>query len=237
MLALKLGNSLSGMGKTLPNTYSLRLNGTDTYVTADSVAADIDISKGAFSAWVQISTTSSSGTILHSRVDSNNLFNFFYHASSNELRFTYKAGGTTKYVFTTEEIEGDEKWHHVYATWSVAADEIKLYLDGELKGEQTNLGTWSGTPAVFDIGQNTTGSGYFKGYVTEVAMFDVIQPINSVYVTAQQPVDLTGLSGLKAYFKTNEGSGTSAFDSSGEGNTGTLINTPTWSTIVPYKAG
>ena len=77
MLALKLGNSLSGMGKTLPNTYSLQLNGTDEYVTADSVAADIDISKGAFSAWVQIATTSSSGTILHSRVDSNNLFNFF----------------------------------------------------------------------------------------------------------------------------------------------------------------
>src|SRR5262249_25019949 len=35
-------------------------------------------------------------------------------------------------------------------------------------------------------------------------------------------------SGLVAYWKFNEGSGTTAFDSSGNGNTGTLINGPLW---------
>src|SRR5262249_19564015 len=38
-----------------------------------------------------------------------------------------------------------------------------------------------------------------------------------------------GASGLVAYWKFDEGSGTTAADSSGNGNTGTLINGPLWS--------
>ena len=41
---------------------------------------------------------------------------------------------------------------------------------------------------------------------------------------------------LVAYYKLDAGSGVTAFDASGKGNNGTLENTPTWSTSVPFKA-
>lgn len=40
--------------------------------------------------------------------------------------------------------------------------------------------------------------------------------------------------GLVGYWKLNDGSGTSAVDSSGGGNTGTLTNGPTWTTAGYY---
>ena len=40
MLALKLSNSITGLGKTSFNTYSLDFNGTDEYVSVDGVGND-----------------------------------------------------------------------------------------------------------------------------------------------------------------------------------------------------
>jgi len=42
----------------------------------------------------------------------------------------------------------------------------------------------------------------------------------------------TGPMGLVVYYKFDEGSGTTAFDSSGNGNDGTLMNNPTWTTGI-----
>ena len=50
MLALKLGNSLSGLGKTGNNIFSLSFNGTDESVTLPS-GFNSDISTSASSIW------------------------------------------------------------------------------------------------------------------------------------------------------------------------------------------
>ena len=68
-----------------------------------------------------------------------------------------------------------------------------------------------------------------------MSVFTRVVPIGELYIANQQPINLTGSTGLVGYWKFDEGSGTSAADSSGTGNTGTLNNTPTWSTDVPYK--
>ena len=61
-------------------------------------------------------------------------------------------------------------------------------------------------------------------------------PIADLYVDRVQPLDLIGMANLIGYWKFDEGSGTTALDSSMTGNTGELVNAPTWSTDVPYKA-
>ena len=124
MLALKLSNSLSGLGKTGENIYSLAFDGTDEYVSIDSVANDINVSTGTLSTWVKISTTSTTRKIWECRVSSStdNLFNLLYHAGTNQVRFTYKADGTVRTAVTSDAIEGDGKWHHIAATWDSSAD-------------------------------------------------------------------------------------------------------------------
>tara|TARA_R100000664_G_C2742401_1_gene130640 strand:+ start:324 stop:1046 length:723 start_codon:yes stop_codon:yes gene_type:complete len=239
MLALKLGNSLSGLGKTGENIYSLAFNGTDEYVSIDGFTSEISTATGTISAWVKINTTSSTGKIWECRVSSStdNLFNLLYHAGTNQVRFTYKAGGTLRTAIFSDAIEGDGKWHNIVGTWDTVADEIKVYLDGTLKDTTTGLGTWAGTPTISDIGQSTQNGNYFNGNIAQIAIFDkVVTPIADLYVDRVQPVDLIGMVNLIGYWKFDEGSGTTALDSTSFGNNGTLYNTPTWSTDVPYKA-
>ena len=112
-LSLKLGNSLSTSGYLYDNIWALGLNGTDEYVSVDAVAENIDSSKGTIAVWAKLNTMSSSGVMFRSQVDSNNLVNLLYHASANEVRFTYKAGGSAVTVAFADAIEADGKWHHV----------------------------------------------------------------------------------------------------------------------------
>jgi len=237
MLALKLGNSLSGLGKTGENIYSLAFNGTDESVKIDSVGADMRSTVGTISLWAKFNTVSASGSMIQTRVDANNLINLFYHASSNEIRFAYKGGGTVKtVVLSAGSFEGDGKWHHIAATWSTDADEIKLYVDGTLIGTTTGLGTFAGAIDECYIGQNTQDGAFFNGNLCEVAVFTRVVPIAELWIDKRQPINFIGASGIVGYWKFDRGSGIIALDSTSYANDGELENTPTWSTDVPYKS-
>lgn len=233
MLALKLSNSITGLGKTSFNTYSLDFNGTDEYVSVDGVGNDMNLELGTISLWAKIATTSVTTVLLKAQYDINNMTQVLYHASANELRFYYKGNGSTKYAALTDAIEGDDKWHHIAGTWDTDAGEIKIYLDGTLKATTTGITQMVEKPVAMDIAQNTAGALYFDGGICEVAVFTRVVPIGELFVTRQEPLNLTGMSGLVGYWEFEEGSGTTTVDSSGKGNTGTLFNTPTWSTDVP----
>ncbi len=236
MLSLKLSNSISGLGKTGENIYSLALNGSDEYVDVDNSANDVESNLGTVSAWVKLNSTNSTGVIFQARADSSNYINVYYHNGTSEGRIAYRAGGSTKTAVFTDAIENDGKWHHIAATWNVSADEIKIYLDGTLKDTTTGLGTFSGSIATCDIGQNTQNGSYFNGNIAQVAVFTQEISISRLFVAKRQPLNLIGITGLVGYWKFDEGSGTVASDSSMTGNAGELINTPTWSTTVPYTA-
>ena len=222
MLSLKLSNSISGLGKTGENIYSLALNGSDEYVDVDNSANDVESNLGTVSAWVKLNSTNSTGVIFQARADSSNYINVYYHNGTSEGRIAYRAGGSTKTAVFTDAIENDGKWHHIAATWNVSADEIKIYLDGTLKDTTT--------------GQNTQNGSYFNGNIAQVAVFTQEISISRLFVAKRQPLNLIGITGLVGYWKFDEGSGTVASDSSMTGNAGELINTPTWSTTVPYTA-
>ena len=237
MLALKLGKSLSSTDLSLTNSYSIQLTGTE-YITLDTAADEFDDTKGSFSVWVELSSMSGSGHIMKIVVDTNNFVQLFYHNGTGEMRAAYKGGGATTRVlsFDASSLEGDGLWHHLLFTWQTSGNRLTLFLDGEQQATQTSsLGAWSGTPTLFDIGQNTSGANFFKGFVSEVALFDEVKSIGDVYntTTKNRVVDLTGQSGLVGYWKFNEGAGGKALDSSGKANLGDIFNTPTWSTSTP----
>ena len=149
----------------------------------------------------------------------------------------YKAGGTSVFAKATDAVENDGKWHHVMGTWSVSADEVKIYIDGVLKQTSTGVGTWSGSIGATSIGNNTAGGSFINAYICEVSVFTSVVPIANIFKANHEPINVTGMSGLVGYWRFDDGTGETAIDSSGKGETGTLVNTPTWSTDVPYKAG
>lgn len=237
MLATKLGKSLSSNDLSLTNSYSIQLTGTE-YVSIDEAADEFDYTKGSFSIWAQLSSMSGSGHIMKIVVDANNFIQLFYHNGTGEMRFAYKGGGAATNVisFDASSLEGDGLWHHLYCTWQTSGNRLTLFLDGVNKATQTSgLGAWSGTPTLFDIGQNTSGANFFKGFISEAALFDEAKSIGDVYntTTKNRVVDLTGQTGLVGYWKFNEGAGAKALDNSGKANTGDIFNTPAWSTSTP----
>ena len=105
-------------------------------------------------------------------------------------------------------------------------------MDGVLKDTTTTLNTFAGTPTLFDIGQNTQDGNFYKGYLDEFSFFDAVLEIATIY-PPKTPVNLTGLNNLVGYWRFEEGTGSTASDSSGNGNAGTLYNSPTWTTDTP----
>ena len=231
---MKLGLGLNISSNVYDDNYSLDFNGSTQYITVDTLAGDINGSLGTISCWCKLDTTSASAHIMKAKVDSNNFLTFFYHASSNEFRAIHKGGGTTQsaVIGSGDTIENDGNWHNVVMTWDVSEGELKIYLDGTLKATTGSLGTFSGTIAEADIGQNLLNNAYWNGKISEVAVFTQVISATTLY-NGGKPLELAGLSGLVGYYKFEEGTGAKAEDSSGLGNTGTITNSPTYTTDTP----
>lgn len=232
--ALKLANSISN-NKTGHNIFSVDLDGVDAYIDLEESKTAYNGQAGSCSVWFKIDTTSTSSTIWQARVDSNNYVNVFYHNGTTELRIAYRLGGSTKLAQHTVDYENDGKFHHVLATWTTSR--IELFIDGVSVDVNTFSGTFTGTFANSMIGQNTLSGNFFHGKISQLGLFTSVKSISDVYVANHEPLDLTGQSGLTAYYKLDEGSGTVAIDSSRNNNNGVLTNNATYSTDVPYKAG
>jgi hypothetical protein len=80
------------------------------------------------------------------------------------------------------------------------------------EGDGTNLGS---------------GGLYFNGQVDEVRIWNVARTDGQI-TSAWNTTVPANSANLIAYYKMDEGSGTSLTDASGHGNTGTLFNTPAW---------
>ena len=236
MLALKLGLNIGGNANrnSFSNLYSLNFDGVDDYVDLSTARGEIDVQIGTFSAWVKLDTTTINAPVFKFYVNANNQITIIYLQSSEELKYMYKGGGTNTQVQASSSIENDGNYHHVAMTWNVTGNEFKAYLDGVQFGStQTTFGSFTGTPTAFHLGHNAlSGSDYWNGLIDEVAIFDSVKNITTLY-NSGIPNNLVGESGLIGYWRNEEGTGTTIADQSGKGNSGTLVNGTNFSRVVP----
>ena len=132
--------------------------------------------------------------------------------------------GTTTYSLN--------QWHHVAVT--VSGTTATFFLDGQPDGGG-DVGTIQTNHLDVLIGNSHLGCGgtcggvyeYFNGTIDEVRLWDVArtrQQIDTTLGTA-----LAGNEpGLVGYWPFDDGSGTSAADTSGNGHAATLVNGPAW---------
>jgi len=219
------------------NRYSILFNGSTQYMNVDTVAEIIDKDKGTYAAWVKFNSTSTTGIILKSSVNTSNHITIAYGGSANEMIFIYKAGGSAKKVEHSVTVEGTGNWVHLAMTWDTSRDELKAYINGsQVGGTVGSLGEFSGTIDTVTSGKNSLANDtYFIGYIDEVSIFNDVIDFNILYNNGV-PHDLnmtTFKKNLLTYLRFTEGSGTSVGDSSGNSIEGTLFNSPTWSTNTP----
>lgn len=110
--------------------------------------------------------------------------------------------------------------------WSSTA--VIMYQNGVQVFSTTGESASTATHGVH-IGSNTTPGFFFTGTIDQLSFWNTSRTTNQLqaemnsYLTGTEP-------GLIAYYKFDEGSGTTLTDGTGNGKTGTLINSPTWVT-------
>lgn len=116
----------------------------------------------------------------------------------------------------------DGNWHHIAAT--VDASGGKLYVDGTLQASRAWLGTPGAPSSTQPLILGVTG---FAGQIDEVSLWNVARSQSDIQL--DQRAQLLGSeTGLVAYYRLNEGTGSTTADTTGHGYTGTLAGTPQW---------
>jgi len=119
------------------------------------------------------------------------------------------------------------QWSFIVLTNSgvAAAGGLKLYRNNAVAvGNTTGAETVRWLDDYCRLGNNSTAWAY-KGIVGEVRIYNRALDTTEIQALYNEQA-VTG--SLRGYWKLDEGSGTKAYDSSGNGNNGTLVNGPVW---------
>ena len=229
---------------------ALYFNGINSYVLVPKQIQD-DFS---ISFWVKTTTTGNSGNwyagkgLIDGEVGGV-VNDFGTSISGSKLAFGIGNPDTT--IYSTSDINNG-RWNHIMVTRSKNTGQIKIYING--KNEATGVGNTNSLTATSNlkIGCIQTGIYYFDGSIDEVKIYNYVltdEEIKQDYnagsaiqfgTTTQNiggtttsleyciPGDASFCAPPIAEWKMDEGVGTSVVDTSGNNNTGTLINSPTW---------
>ncbi len=161
------------------------------------------------------------------------------------VQFQFSGGTMESYVNVEAEISLLERWYHIAGT--LKNDTIRLYINGELMGEERILGFPINEHTPFSIGNlmrtdgYTTGQG-ITGWMAQVRIWD--KALSSIQITEAAGEYLDGSEqGLIAYWPLDDGKGQIARDLTANaldlmlGTTSeTDENDPEWiANIVPPK--
>ena len=209
----------------------------DEITTTNNQGTAAQLKTLTLSAWFKTSTASGkkliglentqtgTGTTSNDRI--------IWMGTDGKIRFGMYTS-TTKEVASTTTLN-DNAWHHAVGVSTGDNGTIYLYIDGALQGTTSLGGTIFNyaTTSYWRIGGYTMGwsnsaDGYYTGQLDEVRVYD--RPLSADEVSALYRLTTpTGVdTGLKGYWSFNgqDLSGTTAYDRSGAGNTGTLTNGP-----------
>jgi hypothetical protein len=188
-----------------------------------SVPHSASINLGAtftMEAWVKYSGANS--TI----IDKGN-YNFLWslNANSNGNKMGFYTGNTGAWVYSTG-IVPENTWTHVAITLS--AGTLTFYINGVASG--TASVTFSQDVMEMNIGRQQPTAcvcNHFNGSMDELRLWNVVRTQAQIQGNSNSTIP-TNSAGLVAYYKFDEGTGTSTADATGNGNNGTFVNNPTW---------
>lgn len=203
-------------------------DGTDDYLTASPIGT-ISIT---MSAWIKPAAWG--GGIVSTLGPASSGINGFALEVEPDGQISFSLGeeGNRDQVLSgISNIAPINKWTHVAGTYD--GNTLRLYIDGIL----VNTAPSSRIPGVryVSIGATFNSSGYFRGQIDEVRIFNTVR--SAVQITADMGSSFHN--GAQAFWRFEEGTGTTTVDSSPHANTATLAaapSTPLWALRVTTTA-
>ncbi len=198
----------------LPGNYSVQLDGTDDYVEITNYKGITGDQARTCSAWIKTTTL---GVITHWGL---NVLGGRWTTVVDSAGHLREEVGGGALVGTT--VVDDGAWHHV-AVVSDGTDleNVLLYVDGKRETLTTTASRTINTQASGDVIIGAfSGSLYFDGYIDDVRIYGrAIGGMEILELAAIGPV---------AHWKLDDGTGTTATDSSANSYDGTLNGNPAW---------
>jgi len=150
-------------------------------------------------------------------------------------------GGMNFLIGSTNSLDGTgfgpiglNAWHHLAGVYDGSS--IRCYIDGNLVANKATSVVLASNTRSLKIGARNDGLN-FRGKIEEVRVWNTAR--SSEEIREHMHLRLSGNeTGLAGYWRFDEGTGGTAYDSSGHGNNGTLIGQPNWvSSTVPLGDG
>jgi hypothetical protein len=132
----------------------------------------------------------------------------------------------------TSQSYADNVWHHACGVAAPLGGTAYLYVDGQLSASGATTNSWSFSGDAVQFGKSpSTFWAPFTGFIDDVRIYS--RALSSSEVATLYAGGNPSSTGLVGYWPLNEGVGTVTADTSGNANTATLQNGPTWSTDIP----
>ena len=242
MPRLGLGSSLSGgiVQDPFSNAGYITFDGANDYVDCGRDSS-LDVGTGDFSlsAWIKTSV-SDDQTIMSKGSGGAGGKRYSFSTNSSGYLVGNLDDNTASTNITGGTDVSDNAWHHVVIVYDRDGNG-QAYLDNSTDGSAVDItgsdGTLNDTGKDFCIGvfSHDEADAAFTGSIDEVAIFTKV--LTSGEISTLYGGGAPGTAGnanevgsLVGYWRMEEGTGTTAADSSANSNTGTLKNSPTWAT-------
>ena len=204
----------------LPSGWALAFNGTDQFATTSS---SVNLSNRSFSVefWA--------------RRDGSNRWDMpLTQGTANTdhgLHVGFRDANTFAFAFWSDDLDAsahysDNAWHHWACTYNQTNNQRFIYRDGVVIATDT-----AGSPYLENspllIARSAQLDANFGGALDELRVWNGVRTPEQINVFLNTTVAGTETD-LLAYWRFDEGTGASAGDSSGQGNTAALIGSPAW---------
>ncbi|MCK4918754.1 MAG: LamG domain-containing protein, partial [Candidatus Pacebacteria bacterium] len=231
---------------------AMSFDGVDDYVDAGSDAS-LDITDAiTVSAWVKTTDTGVWFKAIVAKYGYTSIAESWGlgYTDTNILGFYIRDSGYTQNIAAASTNEGlDGNWHHLIGTANSTV--VNFYIDGVLKQSTARTAGDITNDRPVSIARHHVDS-YFNGSIDDVRIYDYARTVDEIRLDYQAGVathlgpsgkdcdeDPAGCMdyGLVGSWGMDEGTGTTAYDSSDNSNDGTLTNGPTWTTDSSPLAG
>ncbi len=222
---------IAGLSSRAQTNYGLNFSGSN-YVDAGNSASLNANNIKAMECWVKFNSFTGDQEILAKSIGGQGIELLKF--GTNIAAYFMRDGSNVSYInYPTSNLQTG-RWYHLAVSWDGTKESIRLYINGISVGSRTDIGNINTTgltnPAVsFRIGNwSDPTSRFLNGTVDEVRIWSVNR--TATQIKKNMHLANNDEAGLIAYYKLNEGTGTSVSNSSTTttGNTGTLINSPSW---------
>ncbi|MDP2695771.1 MAG: LamG domain-containing protein, partial [bacterium] len=218
---------------------AMSFDGVDDYVTVGDVLDFNYTEARTFEAWVKTNTATGEQNII-SKNDINSPYSGWRVEFFNQqikAQYLYSYPGNYLSVITNDNLISIGQWYHVVVTYNNKV--IKIYLNSVEKAttiQANNLTSSIDNAIPVNIGSRHNGNENFNGLIDDVRVYNYARTPEEIRLDynagfaalfgpqtgCDQDPGSCMTEGLAGYWGFEEGSGAIAYDSSDNGNTGTL---------------